>query len=102
MRKPGELVPKDPDSDEPQGFDWSAYLAELGAGTIIVESTWTITGLDAALTYHDSTILAGVKTQAYFNLGTPGGRYVVTNRIVTNNAPPVRDERHFKFLVQNR
>jgi hypothetical protein len=96
-------VLKDAASDEPQGFDWSAWLTELGVGTIIVTSTWTVTGPDAVLTTHDPIIVTGaVKTQVYLNAGTPGKRYTVTNRIQTNNAPPVTDERSFKVLVQNR
>ena len=103
MRKPGSLIMKDPSSDEPQGFDWTAWLFELGAGVLISTSTWTITGTDAVLTTHDPTIVAGaLKTQAYFAAGTPGKKYTVTNRVVTNSAPPVTDERSFQYLVTNR
>lgn len=103
MRKPGDLVSKDPASDEPHGFDWSAWLEELGAGTVIVTSIWTVTGPDAVLTTHDPTMLAeNTKTQVYLAAGTAGKRYEVTNRIQTNSAPPVTDERSFKVLVQNR
>jgi hypothetical protein len=101
-RLPGELILKDPAADEPQGFDWTDYLAELGAVTITT-STWTITGADAVLTYHDASIVAGsLKTQAYFAAGTLGTRYTVTNTIVTNSAPTVTDERSFDVLIQNR
>jgi hypothetical protein len=103
MRKPGSLVLKDPSSDEPQGFDWTAWLAELGVGVVVQTSTWTITGSDAILTTHDPTIVAGgLKTQAYFAAGTDGRKYVITNRVVTNSAPPVTDERSFEYLVLQR
>lgn len=111
MRKPGSLVVKDADSDEPQGFDWTTYLAELGDDVEIETSTWTISGGDAAvdpapatvLTIHDDTIVTGnLKTVAYFSAGTLGKKYTVTNRIVTNSSPAVTDERSFQFLIQDR
>jgi len=103
MRKPGSLILKDPSSDEPQGFDWTAWLLELGAGVQVSTSTFTITGPDAVLTKHDPTIVVGgLKTQCYFAAGTPGKKYVVTNRVITNSAPPVTDERSFTYLVADR
>lgn len=102
-RKPGDLITKDPNADEPQGFDWTAWLLELGVTAAIVTSTWTITGPDAVLTTHDPSILAGsLKTQAYFAAGTVGVHYTITNKIVTNTVPPVTDERSFFYLVQAR
>ncbi len=103
MRKPGSLIIKDPSSDEPYGFDWTAWLAELGPGVLIQTQTLTITGPDAVLTKHDESIVTGgLKTQAYYAAGTAGRKYVVTNRVVTNSAPAVTDERSFQFLIQNR
>jgi hypothetical protein len=103
MRTPGDLVQKDPDSDEPYGFDWTAWLAELGAGVVIGTSIWTIAGDDAVLTQHGASILAGnLKTQVYVAAGTVGKRYTVSNRITTNSSPPVTDERSFRCLVLNR
>lgn len=102
-RKPGDLILKDPSSDEPQGFDWTAWLLELGPGVLVQDSTWTITGPDAVLTKHDETIVVGsLKTQAYLAAGTAGGRYTVVNRVITNSSPAVTDERSFDVLVQNR
>jgi hypothetical protein len=102
-RKPGDLIRKDPSSDEPQGFDWTAWLLELGAGVTITTSTWTISGSDAVLTKHDETIVAGnLKTQLYLVAGTVGVRYTITNRVVTNSLPEVTDRRSFDVLVQNR
>jgi hypothetical protein len=94
---------KDSNSDEPIGFDWTAWLAELGTGIVINTSTWTITGGDAVLTKHDESIVAGsLKTQAYFAAGTVGKKYTITNRVVTNSSPTVTDERSFQYLVVNR
>jgi hypothetical protein len=101
MRKPGDLIQKDPASDEPYGFDWSAWLSELGA-VLINTSTWIITGPDALLTSHGDSVVNGQKTQAYFAAGTAGAKYTVTNRVVTNSSPPVTDERSFVILVGNR
>lgn len=102
-RKPGDLITKDPAADEPQGFDWTAWLAELGASVQITTSTWSITGTDAVLTSHDPSIVSGnLKTQVYLAAGTAGVRYTVTNHIVTNSSPAVTDERSFDVLVQDR
>jgi UDP-N-acetylglucosamine enolpyruvyl transferase len=103
MRKPGDLVMKDPNSDEPHGFDWTLWLAELGASVVVNTSTWVITGTDALLTSHDPTIVAGsLKTQVYLAAGTVGKKYTVTNRVTTNSAPPVTDERSFYVFVQDQ
>lgn len=103
MRKPGDLIEKDPSADEPHGFDWTKWLTELGAGVVIQSATWTITGPDSTLTSHDPTLVAGaLKSQAYFAGGTNGALYTVVNHIVTNSSPPVTDERSFQVLVQNR
>jgi hypothetical protein len=103
MRVPGSLILKDPSSDEPQGFDWTLWLAELGVGVLIQTSTYTITGPDAVLTKHNDTIVSGaLKTISYFAAGTPGKTYVITNRVVTNSSPTVTDERSFKYLVTDR
>ena len=102
-RKPGDLITKDPLADEPQGMDWTNYLAEIGALVQIQTSTWTISGPDSALTKHDESIVTGgLKTRLWLAAGTPGAKYTVTNHIVTNSSPPVTDERSFKVLVQNR
>ena len=102
-RKPGDLITKDPAADEPQGFDWTEWLLELGTLVNIVTSTWTITGPDAVLTKHDPSILFGsLKTQIYLAAGTVGTRYTVTNQVTTNSEPVVTDERSFTVLVQNR
>lgn len=106
MRKPGDLITKDPNSDEPQGFDWTSWLAELGATVEIQTSTWIITGPDAVLTKHDESRVdvAGLKlkTQLYLAAGTPGGLYRVANRVVTSSSPPATDDRSFFVRVKDR
>ena len=102
-RKPGDLIEKDPSATEPQGFDWTDYLLELGAGVLIATSTWAVdSGPDAILTLaNDSIVVGSLKTQVYLVAGTLGGRYTVRNRIVTNSTPPVTDDRSFDvFMVQ--
>jgi hypothetical protein len=103
MRRTPVPIEKDPQSDEPQGFDWTAYLAKLGSSITIQTSTWTVTGPDAALTTHDPSIITGnLKTQVYMAGGTAKKTYLLTNRIVTNSAPPVTDERSFSVLVLDK
>ena len=103
MRRPGDLILKDPSSDEPLGFDWTPWLAELGAGVTIATSTWTITGPDSALTKHNESKVGGdLKTQLYVAAGTIGATYTITNRVVTTSSPAVTDERSFRVCVTNR
>ncbi len=102
MATPGDLLLKDPQSDEPEGFDWTSWLLDLAPTATIVTSAWTITGKDAALTAHDPSIAAGLTTQASFVGGTLGRTYTVTNRITTNTLPVATDERSFQYLVENR
>lgn len=103
-RRPGDLITKDPGSiDEPQGFDWTDYLAELGAGVGVSTSTWTVTGPDSALTTANPSIVTGnLKTKVTLTGGTLGATYQVTNRITTNTSPVVTDERSFYVLIENR
>ena len=98
------LIEKDPSSIEPQGLDWTDYLAELGSGVTISTSTWsvsTITGDAAPLTLSAPTIVTGdLKTQVTLTAGTLGFKYTLTNRIVTSSS--VQDERSFRVLVVQR
>ena len=45
-RSLGNLVVKDPVSDEPWGMDWTDFVDELGVSSTIVTSTWTTTRTD--------------------------------------------------------
>ena len=101
------FIVKDPASVEPYGVDWSVWLAELGTTgsppeeAIIDESTYRVSGKDAALTLTDASIVTGsVSTQVRLNGGTVGVRYKVTNRIVASTGDA--DEFSFTVLVQNK
>lgn len=102
-RRPGTLITKDPNSTEPQGFDWTDFLEELGSGVEIASSAWFITGPDSALDFDNDEVLSdNMRTQAFFSGGTVGARYNVTNRIVTNSVPPVTEDSSFKYLIQQK
>lgn len=112
MRRPGDLIVKDPDSTEPQGLDWTTFCQELGASVAIASSTWTVSGPDLALTTSNPTtptsaIVDGVTkvgnfAQIFLAGGTPGKRYTVTNHITTNTTPAVIDDRSFSVRILNR
>lgn len=100
-RVPGDLIIKDPSSIEPQGFDWTDYLAEFATTELIVTSTWTVSGPDAVLTTSSPSIVTGsLKTQVLLSAGTVGRKYTVTNQIVTTSS--YTDDRSFVVLVQQR
>lgn len=102
-RKPGDLITKDPGSTEPQGFDWTDYLAELGTGVTIATSAWTVSGPDSVLSTSNASIVAGsLKTQVSLVGGTVGGVYTVTNTIVTDSNPTVTDDRSFQVLIEQK
>lgn len=97
-----EVFSKDPDSTEPVGVNWAAYLDELGSGVQILTSTWFVDG-DALLTISGAGVLSGrLATQAYLSGGTLGTRYRVTNRIVTNSTTAVIDDRSFPVLIRQK
>lgn len=102
--KPGDLIQKDPSAIVPKGFDWTAWLAELGDTVIIATSTYAVsTVLDdaAPLTLSGALKVSGnLKTQVTLSGGTVGYRYTVTNRIVTTTG--VQDERSFRVKVEDR
>jgi len=101
--KPGELITKDPNSVEPQGFDWTLYLAELGDSITISSSSWSVSGPDSVLTLSNDSIVTGsLKTSVVLTAGTEGKKYIVTNRIVTNGSPTVTDDRSFTVLIQQK
>lgn len=99
-RRPGDLILKDPDSIEPQGFDWTAWLAELGA--TISSSTWSVTpATSPALTLSSASIVTGnLRTQVKLSGGSLGVRYTVTNHIVADDGS--EDDRSFDVQVKNR
>lgn len=101
-RRPGDVILKDPQSVEPQGFDWTAYLEELNSGSpaeTIETSTWTVSASSLTLS-NASIVTGGLKTQVMLTGGRVGQRYTVTNHIVTSSG--VHDDRSFVVDVQQR
>lgn len=94
-----KLFQKDTDSTEPFGFDWTTYLAEIGASETIASSTWSAT--PSGLTLSGGSIVTGsLKTQIKVSGGTVGTRYTVTNRIVTSSS--YTDDRSFIVIGAER
>jgi hypothetical protein len=97
------LRTKDPQAVSPQGFDWTPYLAQLGAEVVIATSAWSRAGHDTALVLSNASIVTGgAKTQVFLAGGTPGLTYRVTNRIKTSSTPQVTDERSFDILIEDQ
>ena len=100
-RSAGDLIVKDPQSVEPFGFDWTAWLAEVDDAETIATSTYVVTGPDGVLTTSSPSIVTGsLKTQVKILGGTAGRRYTLTNHIVTSSG--CADDRSCYVLVQNR
>jgi hypothetical protein len=80
-------------------MDWTAYLAELGAGVTISVSTWAVS--PDGLTLGTPSIVAGsLKTQILISGGRLDRRYTVSNHITTSTG--VEDDRSFDVVVQQR
>jgi hypothetical protein len=97
-RAPGCLYLKDPDSIEPYGFDWTDWLAEIGASETVSTSTWASS--PSGLTLTSGAIVTGSKKTQITVAGGTSGTYVVTNSIVTSSG--YEDDRSFYVLVQDR
>jgi hypothetical protein len=96
----GGLVQKDPQSSEYYTFDWDKE--HLPAGVEVSTSTFLVTGPDALLIVDQFGIFQGNrKTQVRLSAGTLGKRYVVTNRITTDQVPAQTKDASFKVLIQN-
>ena len=104
----GGLFIKDPISEEPIGFDWTAYLAGLGESVTIADSEFfleVIGGAEspAALTLEDDSVQPGGRqTQVFLVGGTRNVKYRLTNRITTTGDRPAIDERKMTILVQHK
>jgi hypothetical protein len=110
-RSLNEPVFKDPDSIEPYGIDWSAWLAELGAGVTISTSTYVVssgpdgedgsTAFPFALELSGASIVTGSKkTQVTLHGGTMFGDYQVTNHIEASDGS--EDDRTFEVRIVER
>lgn len=96
---PGALIIKDPQSNEPYGLDWSAWLAELGDAVTIATSAWSVA--PSSLTLSAASIVTGaLKTQVRLAGGDVGTHYTVTNHIIATDGSI--DDRSFRVLVQDR
>lgn len=111
----GGLVTLDPDADEAFDVDWDEE--HLPAGVGIADSTWEIEGKSGAssLDQHDDAIgaydvnglwavSASGRVTRVFLTGATGialnQRYVVTNRITTDETPPQVKDASFIVLIQ--
>jgi len=100
------LTTKDPNASAyPFGFDWTAYLSEIGATETIGTSTWAVSGGDVddapatVLTLaNDSIVTGSLKTQVQMSAGTPGQKYTLTNAIITSSG--VHDDRSMRVLIE--
>lgn len=96
----GGLTEKDPNSVEFFVMDWDE---ELEDGVEISDSDWEISGVDAVLTKDNESIVAGNRsTRLRLSAGTLGKKYVVTNRIVTNESPSQTKDASFTVLVASQ
>jgi hypothetical protein len=109
MRRPGDLITKDPDAVDAEGFNWTDWLAELSAflstPETIVTSTWAVTapaGDATPITKTGETVTdAGRRTQVTLLGGTLGRKYTITNHIITSNGISAEDA-SFKVLVVSK
>lgn len=96
------LPPKDPDSDEWFGLDYSLLDAEN-----IASSSWLIDDVPVSvdgdevngLTFRGA-LAEAKRTRIRLSGGILGREYRITNRCSTNLTP--QDDKSFLFLVQNQ
>lgn len=94
-----DIKRKDPDAELPFTIDWSAWLP---SGQTISTSAWTAdTGITIMSGANDPS-KTGTAATVWLSGGTAGADYVVTNRIVTNGSPPLKDDRSFVVRVIQR
>lgn len=95
-------INKDPGAVLPYTLDWADWLAEASlSGETIGNSTWEVTGSDAALVV-DSSSTDGTKAQVVLSGGTLGMTYTVTNKIVLTPTSAYKDERSFQVTIVQR
>jgi hypothetical protein len=82
-------IRQDPDARKDYGFDW-----ELQDGETIATSTWQAVGLTT-----DTPSKTDTSTTVWVSGGTAGGRYKVTNRVVTSLGRS--DDRTLHFMIEN-
>lgn len=98
----GGLITKDPNSSEVFSFNWNDDLA---AGVSITTSTFTITSpneaLPLGLTKDNETHDARSSSLRLLG-GTLGKKYVVTNRIVTDESPTQTKDASVTVSIANK
>jgi hypothetical protein len=88
-----ETIDKDPDAELDYGFDWTDWLQ---TDETIQTSTWTVPD---GLTYV-SKQETGTETKVWIKGGTPRKKYILTNKIETNQGRI--DNRSLKIAVIER
>lgn len=97
----GETITKDPNAARVIQWNWDAR--NLPTGVEITASSWIIGGPDSALTKDQESVVTGNrKTQVRLSGGTLGGKYTVTNRIVTNETPAQTKDWTMKFRISHQ
>lgn len=103
----GGLVRMDPSDKRVFQFNWDDTTV-LASGVEITTSTWTITAIRqsgvTALTKDNESIVSGNrKTQLRLlaTTATEGDKYVISNKVVTNETPSQEIEKGFSITVQN-
>lgn len=100
----GEQLELDPSDIRLITFDWDEALP---ASASISTSTWTISALKqngvTALTKDNETNAARTASvRLLATTATAGDKYVVANKVVTNESPAQTIERQIKVLIQNQ
>src|SRR6185503_5406221 len=72
---------KDPDEKKDYSFDWRAELNK--DGDTITASTWVITGAGLTQSASPAPSFDVYTTTVWYEAGTAGTDYVITNRITT-------------------
>jgi hypothetical protein len=73
--------PKDPDEKKDYSFDWSAELDKTA--DTISSSTWVVTGTGLTQSSSPAPSFDHRTATVWYEAGTIGTDYVITNRIVT-------------------
>lgn len=102
--KPGDEIPKDPDSEEPYVMNWTKWLAGLvdtNGSDVITDSIWSVDGPDESLQIVSESIVSGaLKTQFRMSGGTAGKRYLLTNSVISTSG--AKDDRSVRIRVTER
>lgn len=90
--KPGDVLPKDPDSETDFAVDWSNYLQ---TGESIASSTWEV---PAGVTEETNSFTSSIAT-IWLSGGTLGEFYTLVNRITTDSVPARTEDASFTVAM---